>query len=100
MAEQKSIKDNFKAEKHMLRSVRRYSRASGFMIQPNKKILTVLLRGLLKNIEKYGFRYCPCRKPTKNTEKNKKIICPCAYHKDEIKQDGYCKCLLYYKKIK
>ncbi len=100
MAEKEPVKKEFKAEKQMLRSVRRYARASGYVLQPNNKILTVILRGLLKSIEKYGFRYCPCRKPVGDSIKDKKIICPCAFHKDEIKQDGYCKCMLYYRKIK
>ena len=99
MVEQKPVK-KFKAEKQMLKSVRRYARSAGFMKQPNKKILSVLIKGLLNNIKKYGYKYCPCRKPTGDVKADKKIICPCIYHKDEIKQDGYCKCMLYYRKIK
>ncbi len=100
MAEEKPVKGDFKAEKQMLRSIRRYARVSGYAIQPNKRILSVLIKGLLINIKKHGYRYCPCRKPTGDPIKDKKIICPCIYHKDEIKRDGYCKCLLYYRKIK
>jgi ferredoxin-thioredoxin reductase catalytic subunit len=98
MAEQKSV--DLKAAKQMLKSLRRYERASGYKIQPNKKLLAVVLKGLLNNIKKHGYRYCPCRKPTGDPIKDKKIICPCVFHKDEIKQDGYCKCMLYYRKIK
>ena len=25
----------------------------------------------------------------------KKIICPCVYHKDEIREQGHCHCLLF-----
>lgn len=102
MAEQKPVKkeSDFRAEKQMLKNLRRYERASGYKLQPNKKILNVLIKGLLNNIKKYGYRYCPCREISGNPIEDKKIICPCIYHKDEIKRDGYCKCLLYYKKIK
>ena len=97
-SEEKSV--DLKAAKQFLKSIRRYARTSGYAIQPNKKILAVILKGLLKNIKKYGYRYCPCRKPTGNIIEDKKIICPCIYHKMEIEQDGYCKCMLYYRKIK
>ncbi len=103
MVEQKSVKKesvDLKAAKQLLKSIRRYARASGYIIQPNKKILAVVLKGLLNNIKKYGYKYCPCRKVTGNIFEDKKIICPCVYHKDEIKRDGYCKCMLYYRKIK
>jgi len=107
MAEKKSVKkeaekqkDLSKAEKQMLKSIRRYARASGYMIQPNKKILGILIKGLFNSIEKHGFKYCPCRKPTGDIKADKNIICPCIFHKDEIKADGYCKCMLYYRKIK
>ncbi|MBW2966215.1 ferredoxin:thioredoxin reductase [Candidatus Woesearchaeota archaeon] len=104
MAEEKSVKkeskSDLKAAKQTLKSIRRYARASGYIIQPSTKILAVIIKGLLHNIKKHGYRYCPCRKPTGNPVEDKKIICPCIYHKDEIKNDGYCKCLLYYRKIK
>jgi ferredoxin-thioredoxin reductase catalytic subunit len=100
MAEEKPVKEKTSAEKLMLRSIRRYARASGYMIQPNKKILNVLIKGLLNNIKKYGHKYCPCRKVAGNPIEDKKIICPCIFHKDEIKADGYCKCMLYYRKVK
>ena len=31
-------------------------------------------------------------------EKDRAIICPCIYHKDEIAKDGHCHCQLYYRK--
>jgi ferredoxin-thioredoxin reductase catalytic subunit len=102
MAEKKSVEkeSDLKAAKQLHKSIRRYARASGYIIQPSTKILAVIMKGLLNNVKKYGYRYCPCRKPTGDAAEDKKIICPCIYHKDEIKNDGYCKCLLYYGKIK
>jgi ferredoxin-thioredoxin reductase catalytic subunit len=98
MDKEKSI--DLKAAKQLLKSLRRYERASGYKMQPSTKILATIMKGLLKNVQKHGAKYCPCRKPTGDSEKDKKIICPCAYHKDEIKNDGHCKCLLYFRKVK
>jgi ferredoxin-thioredoxin reductase catalytic subunit len=75
-----------------------YANQNGFLLQPDVKIRDMIFTGLLKNEEKYGFRYCPCRRVTGNKEEDKKIICPCIYHKDEIKKDRHCKCMLFLKK--
>ena len=76
----------------------KYADSQGFQLQPDEKMLDFILSGLLKNKEKHGFRYCPCRRVTGNKEEDKKNICPCIYHKDEIKEDGHCKCLLFFAK--
>jgi len=96
MAKTKEAKT--RGEKQLLKSVRRYARAAGFRLQPNKKLLDILITGELDRLKKYGALYCPCRKVTGNTEEDKKIICPCIFHKEEIKQDGHCKCMLFLRK--
>jgi len=53
---------------------------------------------LKKNGDKYGERYCPCRVITGNFEEDKVIICPCIYHKQEIKDWGHCLCRLFFDK--
>ena len=98
MDKEKSI--DLKAAKQLLKSLRRYERVSGYKIQPSKKILAVIMKGLLNNVKKHGYKYCPCRKPTGDVSEDKKIICPCVYHHDEIKEEGHCKCLLYFRKVK
>ena len=70
-----------------------YAKKQGFVLQPDEEILDTLLNGLLRNEKKHGFRYCPCRRV-----RDKKTICPCAYHKDEIKRDGHCMCFLFLRK--
>lgn len=72
-----------------------YAKSQGFKLNPDKKIIDFVLKGLLKNKEKHGEIYCPCRIVTGNKQEDKKIICPCIYHKQEIEEDGYCKCQLF-----
>lgn len=79
-------------------SMRKYAELQGFLLQPDEKLLDSILTGLLKREEKFGFRYCPCRMVTGDKEKDKNIICPCIYHKDEVKNDGFCKCRLFLRK--
>ena len=75
-----------------------YADEKGFRLQPDPKLLDGILTGLLKNEEKHGFRACPCRRVTSDEEENKRITCPCAYHEQEIKDDGHCKCFLFLSK--
>jgi len=56
------------------------------------------MHGLLENEKKYGAKYCPYRRVSRNKQKDKKIICPCVYHKKEIEEQGHCHCFLFVQK--
>ena len=75
----------------------KHAREHGFKLQPNVEILDRILQGLLMKEEKYGKRYCPCRRISDDQEENDRIVCPCAYHEKEINDDGHCKCFLFVK---
>jgi len=75
-----------------------YAESQGFKLNPDEKIVEIVIKGLLNNKKKHGEIYCPCRVVTGNKEEDKKIICPCIYHKDEIATQGHCKCSLFWKK--
>jgi len=76
----------------------RYADRAGFRLNPDKEIVDTVIKGLLENEKKHGFRYCPCRMVTGDKQKDLAIICPCKYHKDEIREQGYCHCMLYFSK--
>jgi len=76
-----------------------YAEKQGFSLNPDKRVVEILVKGLLEKEEKFGARFCPCRKITGSQEEDKKIICPCAYHRQEIKEQGRCLCGLFVKKI-
>lgn len=74
-----------------------YALENGFKLNPDPRTISIVIGGLIKNRAKYGEFICPCR-PTEITgdmEKDKNIICPCIYHKDEIKINGACRCRLF-----
>ncbi len=76
---------------------KRYAEENGFRLNPEKKIVEGNVKRLLENEKREGERYCPCRRTTGDREKDKKIICPCAYHREEIRRQGYCHCMLFVK---
>lgn len=72
-----------------------YAKENGFNLNPDEKILNGVLNGLIARKENFGEKYCPCRKMTGNKKEDKRIICPCIYHKEEIERDGHCFCNLF-----
>ena len=88
--------DNKKIE-NLINEYKEYAEKNGFQLNPNIAIVKALVKKLLENQEKYGYRYCPCRLITENIEKDKEKICPCKWHKDEIKKIGRCHCNLFVK---
>lgn len=74
-----------------------YAKNNGIKLNPDEKVVERIIDGLLKNEEKYGEKYCPCRRVSGDKEEDKKKICPCIWHKDEIEKDGHCFCRLYVK---
>jgi len=76
-------------------NILKYSQKSGYKINPDEKIVSMIIEGLAKNKLRYGYAYCPCRVVTGDPADDRKIICPCIYHRDEIARDGLCHCQLY-----
>jgi len=74
-----------------------YAKQKGFSVNPNKEARDRIIKGLFENKKKYGQKYCPCRRVTGNPEEDKKIICPCIYHCQEIEKLGHCVCGLFVK---
>ena len=90
--------DSQQDEADMLKWAQGIARKNGWILNPDEKHLHTVIRGLVRNKEKFGRPYCPCRLRSGDEERDRAIECPCIYHKDEIAHDGHCHCLLYYKK--
>lgn len=72
-----------------------YVAHSSYKLNPDKKIIDRVVKGLVMRKVKFGYAYCPCRLVTGDKEKDKNIICPCVYHGEEIERDGECHCNLF-----
>jgi ferredoxin-thioredoxin reductase catalytic subunit len=81
----------------LIKQYEEYAEQKGFKLNPNEKIVEGVVKALLLREETLGERYCPCRKAIGDEEEDKKIICPCVYHEDEIEKDGHCHCNLFVK---
>ncbi|MEI6842828.1 MAG: ferredoxin-thioredoxin reductase catalytic domain-containing protein [Methanomicrobiales archaeon] len=76
----------------------RYAEKNGWVLNPEEVERNGILKGLAVNRLKFGKQYCPCRIRSGDPETDKKIICPCTYHRDEIAKDGNCHCRLFFGK--
>ncbi len=76
---------------------RRYASSKGWRLNDDQDKLGIVIRGLLRNKERFGERYCPCRIRSGDRERDQDIICPCVFHVDEIEQDGQCHCNLFFR---
>ena len=83
------------AEK-LIKKYQEYALEKGIRLNPNEKIVEGVVQAILNREKTFGKKYCPCRRMT-NTKEDKKIICPCVYHLDEIEKDGHCYCNLFVK---
>ena len=81
----------------LIEKSREYAESKGYKLNPNEAIVKGIVKGLLTRKENFGEIYCPCRKMAGNKEEDKKIICPCIYHEEEIAKDGHCFCNLFVK---
>lgn len=79
--------------KKLIKEYKQHAEKNGFRLNSNKKVVEHLIKALIKNEEKSGKKYCPCRKIYRD-----ETICPCVYHKQEIQEQGHCHCFLFVSK--
>jgi ferredoxin-thioredoxin reductase catalytic chain len=69
--------------------------AGGYHLNPDNEFTKNLIRGLVKNEARYGYRSCPCRLASGKREEDIDIICPCDYRDPDLSGYGACYCALY-----
>jgi len=81
----------------LIKEYKNYAQKFRFKLNPERKVMEMLVEKLIKNEEKYGARYCPCCIISGNPGKDKGKICPCEECPKEVEKDGYCHCRLFVK---
>jgi len=71
------------------------ARHQGWKPNPDKEFLGMIMEGLTKNWNRYGYFQCPCRDSWGLREKDKDIICPCVYARPDMAEYGHCYCGLF-----
>jgi len=73
----------------------REAREGGYNLNPDTEFTKNLVRGLLRNEQRYGYRSCPCRLAAGKKEEDLDIVCPCDYRDPDLEEYGACYCALY-----
>lgn len=68
---------------------------SGYHLNPDSRHTMLLVKGLLTNDSRYGYRSCPCRLASGTKQKDADIVCPCDYRDSDLNDYGTCYCGLY-----
>lgn len=75
--------------------LRKIQEPKGYFFNKDKELVLELIDGLIRNKDRYGYMSCPCRLASGDREKDKDIVCPCAYRAPDVEQYGSCYCNLY-----
>jgi ferredoxin-thioredoxin reductase catalytic chain len=75
--------------------LKKEAESGGYRFNPDGEFVKNLIRGLLKNEQRYGYRACPCRLATGKREDDTDIICPCDYRDPDLNDFSACYCALY-----
>ncbi len=71
------------------------AKQGGYNLNPDAEFTKGLVRGLLINEKRYGYRACPCRLAADDRAQDIDIICPCYYRDPDLEEYGACYCALY-----
>ncbi|MBI4832083.1 MAG: ferredoxin:thioredoxin reductase [Candidatus Lindowbacteria bacterium] len=86
------------AKERLLKGSGKYAQKANYRLNPDPEVVGTIISGLAKNKFKYGRAYCPCFFISGDPEEDRKLICPCEYHRDDIEKHGKCHCGLFVKK--
>jgi ferredoxin-thioredoxin reductase catalytic subunit len=75
--------------------LKREAEAAGYNLNPDADFTKELVKGLLTNEKRYGYRACPCRLASGEKEADLDIICPCDYRDPDLSDYDACYCGLY-----
>jgi ferredoxin-thioredoxin reductase catalytic subunit len=77
------------------RTLKADAEKNGYRLNPDEDFVKNLVRGLLKNEQRYGYRACPCRLASGVKDQDLDIVCPCDYRDADVEEHGACYCALY-----
>ncbi|MFT7003387.1 MAG: ferredoxin-thioredoxin reductase catalytic subunit [Sulfurimonas sp.] len=77
------------------RWMQKYIAKNNYALNPSWMMSTNLKIWVSEMEATFGKRFCPCFEPSADAALNKKMMCPCEYVEDEIKEYGTCHCALF-----
>ncbi|MBM3302625.1 MAG: hypothetical protein FJY85_22070 [Deltaproteobacteria bacterium] len=84
---------------HLIRVWEAFTKGQDFRLEDSQENIRTLATGELENMRKHGLKYCPCRIPTGDFDRDLRLICPCNFKTQQYwKENGECWCGLFVKR--
>ena len=71
------------------------ARAVGYRLNPDVDFSKGLVKSLIINERRFGYRACPCRLASGEKQDDLDIVCPCDYRDPDLADYDACYCALY-----
>ncbi|MEM5946992.1 ferredoxin-thioredoxin reductase catalytic domain-containing protein [Spirochaetia bacterium 38H-sp] len=75
--------------------VKKVAEKKGWKLNYDARFLSDLVDGMFSQYQRHGYFLCPCRESWDDIDKDRDVICPCAYAEADIAEYGHCFCGLY-----
>jgi ferredoxin-thioredoxin reductase catalytic subunit/rubredoxin len=92
------LEPTFEEVQSLYKQLNQEAEAMGYHLNPDLDFTKDLVRGLITNEKRYGYRACPCRLASGDRDDDLDIICPCDYRDLDLNKCGTCYCALYVSK--
>lgn len=91
------VEKNEEVFQQIWRLANKYSEKRGYRLNPDPERVKELIEETAQNYVEFGARYCPCmtKRLTGDKKADARRICPCIWHKEDIRQFGTCYCGLF-----
>lgn len=91
------IPDDIRAEdvEKLYARLKEEAEKAGYHFNPDVEFAKDLVRSLIVNENRYGYRVCPCRLASGVKEDDLDLVCPCDYRDPDVVEFGACYCALY-----
>lgn len=81
--------------REMYETLKPIQEKKGYRFNPDYDWCLDVIGGMLANKERYGYASCPCRLATGDHDRDREIICPCAFREEDVRKYDTCYCRLY-----
>jgi ferredoxin-thioredoxin reductase catalytic subunit len=75
--------------------VRQHLERGRCALNPDAATVAYVRAGLADHLIAHGHLYCPCREVTGDPARDRRNICPCPQHRQDIARTGACECGIF-----
>ena len=95
MADEETEADVEALRQEITERIEKHAAESPYRLNPDERVVAALIKGLVRRKTQFGDYYCPCRVVTGDEEADRRTVCPCETHPQEIAETGKCHCGLF-----